>query len=147
MKLRYGVIVHVQGGRVRLRVRRPFVNNLLSPWLLVLCRPPFSNYGSLIEIRLQYEPLAIAFTVLAALFGALFGGVVFISVIRDILGGQNPLGAGRSLFVFVALVMLGWPVFLLWLGRRDRRVLIDFVTETLKAKPTDGLTGRLSGPA
>jgi len=147
MKFSYGVIVHGHGGRVWLRVRRPFVNNFLSPWLLVLCRPTLGGRGSLVDIRLRYEPLAVALTVVAALFAAFFGSVVFIRATRDILGGQNPLGAGNGLFVFLALVMAGWPVFLVWLGARDRRALLDFVAETVEATPTHGLTSRLSGPA
>jgi hypothetical protein len=57
------------------------------------------------------------------------------------------LEARNSLFVLLAMVVLGWPVFLMWLGRRDRRFLIGFVAKTLEATPVHGLTGGLSGPA
>jgi hypothetical protein len=61
MRHSYGVLVHVQGGRVWLRVRRPFVNNPLSPWLLVLCRPSPRDPGTLLDMSVRYEPLSIAF--------------------------------------------------------------------------------------
>lgn len=46
LSLSYDILVHVQRGRIWLRVRRPFVNNPLSPWLLVLCRPSPRDGGT-----------------------------------------------------------------------------------------------------
>ena len=149
MRLSYGVLVHVQGGRVWLRIRRPFLKrNLLSPWLLVLCRPSPRDHGSsLVDVRVQYEPLAIAASVIAVVFFSLVGGGLAVRAIQDIGSGQGRFEPRTWLALLFGPVALAWIVLHAWLGRRDLRALVEFVQKTVEATPIHGLTSRLSGPA
>jgi hypothetical protein len=143
ISLSYGILVHVQGGRVWLRVRRPFVNNPLSPWLLILCRPSPNNGGALVDMSVRYEPLSIAFAVTIGLFVVLLAGGMF----PDLLSGRGHNEPGSLLPLLFCGLVLAWIPSLTWLGRRDLHALIQFATKTLAASPIHGLTSRLSSPA
>jgi len=144
MSLSYGILVHVQRGRVWLRVRRPFVNNPLSPWLLVFCRPSQRNGGTLVDMSVRYEPLSIAFAVTAALFLVLVVGGMLARPVHDLLSGRAHVEAGRLLPILFAGFVLAWIPYLIWLGRRDLHALVEFATRTLAASPPNGLTNRSS---
>ena len=143
MRLSYGILVHAQDGRVWLRVRRPFVNNFLSPWLLVLCRPSPRDRGTLLDMTVRYEPLSIAFAVVIGLVA----GAISAASVASLVGGRSHTDIGGLLPAFFGLFALAWPGYCVWLGRRDLHALIRFVTRAVAAAPIDGLTRRWSGPA
>ena len=137
LKLSYGVIAHAQGGTVWLRVRRSLINNLVSPWLQVRCRPSLSGSGSLIDVRIRYEPLAIAFMILSLSFIGLAGGAFFVVSIRDMLAGRRTTEDSVWLGLLVSPLVLAFGMICIWLGRRDQHAMIRLVERTLDAVPFD----------
>ena len=98
-------------------------------------------------MSVRYEPLSIAFAVIAAIFTTVVAGGMLARPAKALLIGKGNIEAGDLVPLLFGAFVLAWIAALIRLGRRDLRALIQFTARTLGATSTHGVTSRLNGPA
>lgn len=112
------VLARIKGGRVRLRVRRPYVRNFLAPLFYGRLEPASS--GTRLSGRFITHPGILAFL------------VVWFSFL-PIVGAAMLRGAGFLLPLLMVVAATGL-IWLLWvLGKAERMEIERFICRTLEA--------------
>ena len=141
MRFSYGILARIDDAGFRLRVRRAFIHNGISPSLCARYQPTAS--ATLIELRYRINPLWIIWYVCVAVFA---GWMAVVSA-AELLMRRDTV----SWFLVLApLVFLGFIILCVLFARSDHSTLTRFIELTLDATPVDGesgLTSRSSGPA
>src|SRR5262245_4357412 len=127
------VIGTVDPNAVRLQRRRRFGH----PWeaLFLYARLAPDQSGTRIEGRFRHRPSYAICMGLWTAFAIVVGGILLVSSVMELVASTGRVSGSPWVTVAIPLMFWLYAAWCFWRGRRERRLLTAFVSETVAAKP------------